>query len=509
MNGRGEYRIIIRVMKMRKILPWLGLLLALTGCAGPNGTAVPAVTPEETVNSTGAAAPVPTPIPAPTPERPDYVDHIVTVGEDEYTVRMRGEPGQYILNTNAMVLTRVEVYRGGDFSAPFQVLEEYGSNPVEPLPMDGEFLVRDVNFDGWTDFCYEELDYRGNLELSQMLWDPEEGRFVRAERGVCNPTYDMGTGLVYEVRGSGLWGFTQWVSRWEGKSLVPVCGFEVHGFEEAGNIWYLERDGELAAAREWTGEIAEDGSRLLPGAEAYYALSKPLEKIEDPAEGEYAEWRLIDMGPGRPLYGARLASDYTDEGPGARHNILKRIEFYHPENLEAPFQVIPLEDGGASGNLFPPGTAFGFGLEDLNFDGWPDLRFFKMLGNVNAVDYGLLYDPETGTFERNKTLEGICFLELDREKKALYGWERGGWGMYFDYIYRWVDGEPRMVRMVGSEPATDGMETDSDYTVWDYVDGELREVKHYVNLWREGGETAFAELDRWRTDPDYHGEDGA
>lgn len=482
---------MVVVMQMRKQLLAAGMLLALTACATPKTAQIPV--PEQT--------PVAIATPTPAPERPDYVDHPITLGEDEYIVRLVGAEGE------KAQLGSLALYKSADLSAPIQTFSGFVYDAGTPL--DSEFIAEDMNFDGFLDF--HVYGYRGQMGKAYFywLWSPESAQFVfwDTQENIREPVFDSGSKLVYTTVFNGVWGAENTVYRWVGERLIPVLSFNMYANRETvdNDVCYaIAEDGVLTVAKEWSGPQGAWGDkRIPPEAEPYFALTEVPAAVTAPTDGEYFVWRLVYMGPGRPMYAARLTSDYTDEGPGVKHNSLRQIDFYALGNLETPLQTIPLE-GGDSG-MFPPGTAFGFGLEDLNFDGWPDLRFFHLLGTVNAVDYCLLYDPASGTFSRNETLEGICFLEADPEKQVLRGWARGGWGMYYDEIYRWIGDELTLIRQVNSYPPEEGMETDTNYTVSDYVNGALVVVKEYKNVnWEQT--KAHAELERWKTDPDYHGE---
>lgn len=81
-------------------------------------------------------------------------------------------------------------------------------------------------------------------------------------------------------------------------------------------------------------------------------------------------------------------------------------------------------------------------LEDLNFDGFKDLRVQVMISaGANAPYLYWLYDTNQGKFIRHKELEQVISPEIDLQKKQLISHERISAAEYLSTIYAWQNGE--------------------------------------------------------------------
>lgn len=84
----------------------------------------------------------------------------------------------------------------------------------------------------------------------------------------------------------------------------------------------------------------------------------------------------------------------------------------------------------------------GFELEDLNFDGYQDIRLYDTFaGNSSQEWIYLVWDPELGIFESDERLKQIPDASFDQEKKLIYGGVRGSASSYYASMYQYIDGE--------------------------------------------------------------------
>lgn len=85
----------------------------------------------------------------------------------------------------------------------------------------------------------------------------------------------------------------------------------------------------------------------------------------------------------------------------------------------------------------------GFELEDVNFDGYRDIRLFDTAnGNYRAEWIYLVWDPDKSIFEQDTHLNAISLASFDQEKQLIYGMERGSAFNHYYSTYRYIDGLP-------------------------------------------------------------------
>ena len=122
---------------------------------------------------------------------------------------------------------------------------------------------------------------------------------------------------------------------------------------------------------------------------------------------------------------------------------------------------------------FPDLVQAGLVIEDLDFNGFQDLRLPQFLPASPNIPYHYwLYNPETGLFERQEALEeAVTSPTVDAERQVLQSFQRVSANTYVVGEYQFQEGEPVLVR-----------ETTEIYT----PDGYKRVI---VKAWR-GGEWA-------------------
>lgn len=94
----------------------------------------------------------------------------------------------------------------------------------------------------------------------------------------------------------------------------------------------------------------------------------------------------------------------------------------------------------------------GFELEDVNFDGYQDIRLFDTSnGNYRQEWIYLVWNPKEKQFEHDARLNKISLASFDQENKLIYGMERGGAVDHYYSTYQYIDGEPVIIRYVEEE----------------------------------------------------------
>lgn len=91
--------------------------------------------------------------------------------------------------------------------------------------------------------------------------------------------------------------------------------------------------------------------------------------------------------------------------------------------------------------------SMGLELEDVNFDGYKDIRLFDTPnGNYLLEWIYLVWNPETRQFEHDPRLNEIPLATFDQEDQLIYGMERGGADRHYYFTYQYLDGEPVKIR---------------------------------------------------------------
>lgn len=94
----------------------------------------------------------------------------------------------------------------------------------------------------------------------------------------------------------------------------------------------------------------------------------------------------------------------------------------------------------------------GFELEDVNFDGYQDIRLFDTSnGNYRQEWIYLVWNPKEEQFARDARLNAISLASFDQENKLIYGMERGSASSHYYSTYQYIDGEPVIICSVDEE----------------------------------------------------------
>jgi hypothetical protein len=126
-----------------------------------------------------------------------------------------------------------------------------------------------------------------------------------------------------------------------------------------------------------------------------------------------------------------------------------------------------------------------FVVEDVNFDGYKDLRLFQFLpAGPNIPYYFWIYNPKTGLYVRNKTLEGITSPEFDHKKKLIYSSWRSSCCDHGGSIYKYVNGKPTLIEE--SEQVEQNRKR--TFTIKKLIHGKMKVVKREVEKIKPGEE---------------------
>ena len=94
----------------------------------------------------------------------------------------------------------------------------------------------------------------------------------------------------------------------------------------------------------------------------------------------------------------------------------------------------------------------GFQLEDMNFDGYKDIRLFDTQnGNYRQEWIYLIWKPEKNIFVDDKRLNDISMANFDQENKLIYGMERGSAVDHYYSTYKYINGTPTLIATYSEE----------------------------------------------------------
>ena len=96
-------------------------------------------------------------------------------------------------------------------------------------------------------------------------------------------------------------------------------------------------------------------------------------------------------------------------------------------------------------------------IEDLNFDGYADLRMARyMFGGANVPYLVWLYNPATSQFESSEALQSLVSLEVDSQNKELVSRRKVSAKEFTVSFYRIESGKPVLTRVEESTRNPDG-----------------------------------------------------
>ncbi|WP_277934334.1 leucine-rich repeat domain-containing protein [Parablautia intestinalis] len=164
------------------------------------------------------------------------------------------------------------------------------------------------------------------------------------------------------------------------------------------NRFYEERQNDLITVMQ-TGKLREDMSELTFQLTAYYDLRRESYAVQ-----------TIDVYQGETQLQTISIPELTMEGQTC-------IDVSSQDTL-------------------------GFELEDVNFDGYRDIRLFDTLnGNYRTEWIYLVWNAKEQKFENDTRLNQISLAVFDQEEQLIYGMERDGAAHHYYSTYRYIDGE--------------------------------------------------------------------
>lgn len=206
---------------------------------------------------------------------------------------------------------------------------------------------------------------------------------------------------------------------------------------EAGDMFREGKDVSVDTkeALGWYEHVCSVG--FVPGCHAAAALTgKPSGDPDDPiADPSYIKTVRLDLAPGRSPVRLRLFGD--DFG------CVLRIDVFR-EDERRVIQTISVPD--------EPGRSCGGGLpvthDDLDFDGYQDLRLRSYSGANNFGDLIWIYRPAKARFEFCRILSDLPNLRPDPKTRTVVSLYHSSAAEGSSQEYRWIVGKPVLVRQL-------------------------------------------------------------
>ncbi|MRN52658.1 XAC2610-related protein [Paenibacillus monticola] len=121
---------------------------------------------------------------------------------------------------------------------------------------------------------------------------------------------------------------------------------------------------------------------------------------------------------------------------------------------------------------------FGFIMEDMNFDGYLDIRIQADTPAAPNIPYDCwLWDANNSKFIRNSYLEEIQSPEFDTQKQIITSIGRSSASEHFWEEYKYIDGIPTLMKR--TEEEINQPQKIIHTVVWELVNGELEITEDY------------------------------
>lgn len=201
--------------------------------------------------------------------------------------------------------------------------------------------------------------------------------------------------------------------------------------------WFVNEKQELITSHipQVSKTVSNSGSS---GVLAGFATPKPEETVREKNlyTVHYEDQIHPDMTP------FDIAVEGHEYGDGHQY-VAKNITIYRNEKL---IQKIELEENQMTG--FPTSTSEDFGLtiEDMNFDGYKDLRIIMYIpASPNISYYMWVWNPKANQFQEDNDLEQIFSPRFDHDKKLIYSATKAS-GNHYIYTYQYINGKLTCVK---------------------------------------------------------------
>lgn len=126
----------------------------------------------------------------------------------------------------------------------------------------------------------------------------------------------------------------------------------------------------------------------------------------------------------------------------------------------------------------PDGNQLGVVIEDMNFDGYKDIRIQQFLpAAANVPYYYWLWDKDSSRFIKNNDLEKITSPVFDSQSKLIKSTVKENAGTYYDYEYKYIDDTLTLIKE--TERIADLEKNVWHVTIKELIEKEMKVIKKY------------------------------
>ncbi len=169
-----------------------------------------------------------------------------------------------------------------------------------------------------------------------------------------------------------------------------------------------------------------------------------LKKFNEPKEEDYVTTKINNkIHDDLPEYTFELISYFNREN---NHYAAQTLTITDSSTEEIIQTIsIPMLSWCGQTSIYG-GEDMGLVFEDLNFDGYTDIRLFDTTnGNYKVEWIYWVWEPDKGLFKNDKRLNKISLATFNQEEQLIYGMDRGSAADHYYQTYKYIDGEPTLI----------------------------------------------------------------
>lgn len=175
-----------------------------------------------------------------------------------------------------------------------------------------------------------------------------------------------------------------------------------------------------------------------------------LKKFYEPRESDYVTVTFQEkIREDMPLFRFDLAAHYNREKNAYALDSITVTDLSDEKILQVT-SIPELTHFGETAIVSE--ETMGFNLEDMNFDGYQDVRLYDtMSGNYLFEWIYLIWNPQKQQFERDERLNEIPSATFDQENKVIYGMTRGSASSHTYFTYQYEGQEILLMERVSED----------------------------------------------------------
>jgi hypothetical protein len=310
-------------------------------------------------------------------------------------------------------------------------------------------LLKDVNFDGFKDILLR--NYTVDKTYKYWLWNKEQSKYIANNEmeEIINPSFDL-----------------------ENKMIVSTPGFDFLTTQFTRIYKFINDKPTL---------VKETKSVVTPDEKNVHITVTERINNQMKITKEYDEPNEINVLIKEKLHPSMLDSEFKVYGKRkiSGHSLhiyfgADKIAVYKHSGKEL-IQEITFGETRTSNS-----KSLGFVLEDMNFDGYKDIRIQQSTPpGPNIPYYCWLWDNKSSQFVENEHLEEITSPQFDQKDKIIKSFVRASAMHHLELTYQYVNKIPTIVKIRESKgELVDGIQM-VHYITKELKDGKMQVVEEY------------------------------